>query len=151
MNLIEKRSCFLLEKKWRWSCCFAEIVMKNLPINQFVKNYFCTLCYSSVDKNCVCSKKDCAFFQKTSPQIFFILAKKNFLKVKKLATNVSKELKYTIKEFLEEDILDNLLNMWLRNCLKTHCSRCSTCETYSKYCEEALKEVGLPRGESFNL
>ena len=64
---IEKRSCFLLEKKWRWSCCFAEIVMKNLPINQFVKNYFCTLCYSSVDKNCVCSKKDGAFFQKTSP------------------------------------------------------------------------------------
>ena len=68
-----------------------------------------------------------------------------------MAANVSEELKYTIKEFLEEDVLDNLLNLWLCNCLKTHCSRCSTCETYRKYCKEALKEVGLPSGESFNL
>ena len=56
-----------------------------------------------------------------------------------MADSLSKELKYTKRDFLEEDFAD-MLNLWSFNFLKEHHKECIACQTYSQWVVEILKE-----------
>ena len=58
-----------------------------------------------------------------------------------MANSISKkyDLKFTKQDFRELSAPDNVLNVWIYNYFVKH-KPCFTCDTYSKYCEEVLKE-----------
>ena len=49
------------------------------------------------------------------------------------------ELKFSKRDFRDLSVPDNLLNLWIYNYFGKH-KPCFSCKTYSKYCEEVLKE-----------
>ena len=61
---------------------------------------------------------------------FFVLAKKWLIFQPK---------KFCKQDFRALSVLDNLLNLGIYNYFGKH-KPCFSCETYSKYCEEVLKE-----------
>ena len=58
-----------------------------------------------------------------------------------MANSLKKEsdLKFTKQDFRELSAPDNILNVWIYNYFDKH-KPCFTCDIYSKYCEEVLKE-----------
>ena len=58
-----------------------------------------------------------------------------------MENSLSKEsdLKFTKQDFRELSAPDNILNVWIYNHFDKH-KPCFTCDIYSKYCEEVLKE-----------
>ena len=52
---------------------------------------------------------------------------------------MSSNLRFNKQTFKELSVPDNFLNLWIYNYFVKH-KPCVTCDTYSKYCEEVLKE-----------
>lgn len=50
------------------------------------------------------------------------------------------DLKFNKQAFRKLSAPNNFMNLWLYNFFEKH-KPCFTCDTYSKYCEEVLKEV----------
>ena len=48
-------------------------------------------------------------------------------------------LRFNKQSFKELSVPDNFLDLWIYNYFVKH-KPCATCDTYSKYCEEVLKE-----------
>ena len=59
-----------------------------------------------------------------------------------MANDQSKEvnLKFSKESFREQSAPDNFINLWKYNYFVNH-KPCIACDTYSRYCEEVLKEV----------
>ena len=60
------------------------------------------------------------------------------------------DLKFTKQDFRELSVPDNILNVWIYNYFDKH-KPCFTCDTYSKYCEEVLKEEQLDDWGDFDF
>ena len=67
----------------------------------------------------------------------FILARRT---KKKMALSKETVLKFNKQTFRELSAPNNVLNLWIYNYFEKH-KPCFTCETYSRYCKEVLREV----------
>ena len=54
------------------------------------------------------------------------------------------KVKFTIEDFRQLNVADNLINLWSYNYLKIHPKSCFICKTYSNFCEMVLKEQWNP-------
>ena len=84
----------------------------------------------------------CFFLKKELCQNFSFSASKSFFK--KNGRQLIKRIKIHKKRFQEEDFADNMLNLWSFNFLKEHHKKCITCQTYSQWVVEILKEQWKP-------
>ena len=66
--------------------------------------------------------------------------------------NLSKEanLNFTKENFMELDALDLLIILWTYNHFEKQ-KPCLACDTYSRYCEEVLKEIWCEDWGNFDL
>ena len=69
-----------------------------------------------------------------------------------MAKVLSKEanLKFTKESFRELDVPDLFINLWTYNYFEKH-KPCIACDTYSRYCEEILKEIWCSDWGNFDL
>ena len=59
-------------------------------------------------------------------------------------------LKFSKESFRQHSASDNFINLWTYNYFVNH-KPCITCETYSRYCEEVLKEVWCDEWGKFDF
>lgn len=62
-----------------------------------------------------------------------------------MANNSSQEikLKFTIEDFWEQDVPDNIIKLWVYNYVTDHLP-CRACSNYSGFCETILREQWCP-------
>ena len=59
-------------------------------------------------------------------------------------------LKFSKESFRQHSASNNFINLWTYNYFVDH-KPCTTCETYSRYCEEVLKEVWCDEWGKFDF